>query len=256
MRYFIHLAYNGTKFHGWQIQPNASSVQETLENALSLLLKSPIHLIGCGRTDTGVHASDFYAHFDSENILDEKECLQLANRLNAFLCDDIAIYKIFRVAETAHTRFDALSRTYQYHITTNKQPFKQEFAHRIYYKPDIELMNKACEILFEYEDFTSFSKVHTQTKTNLCKIFYAHWKEIDDELIFTIKANRFLRNMVRAVTGTLLDIGREKIQYQDMHTIIQAKNRSDAGTSLPAKALFLTKVEYPDNIFKNEDTDR
>ena len=246
MRYFIHLAYNGSRFHGWQIQPNACSVQEELERALSLLLKQPIQPTGCGRTDAGVHASDFYAHFDMENALSAEECLQLTNRLNAFLDENITIYKIFEVAETTHARFDAVSRTYQYHITTSKQPFKQEFSHRIHYKPDIELMNKACEILFEYEDFTSFSKVHTQTKTNLCKIHYAHWEENAGELVFTIKANRFLRNMVRAITGTLLDIGRGKLQCEEMHSIIQAKNRSNAGASLPAKALFLTKVEYPD----------
>ena len=256
MRYFIHLAYNGTNFHGWQIQPNASSVQETLENSLSLLLRKTIQITGCGRTDTGVHASDFYAHFDTENSLSAEECLQLTNRLNAFLNKDIVIFSVFQVAETTHARFDALSRTYQYHIVTSKQPFKQEFTHHVHYVPNIELMNKACAILFEYEDFTSFSKVHTQTKTNLCKILHAHWDEKDSELIFKIKANRFLRNMVRAITGTLLDVGQGRIQYQDVHTIIQTKNRSNAGTSLPANALFLTKVEYPAEMIDYQNAEK
>ena len=249
MRYFIHLAYNGTDFHGWQIQPNAKTVQETLEGALSVLLKSAIQLTGCGRTDAGVHASDFYAHFDLQTLLSPEECRRLSHRLNAFLDEYIVIHNIFQVADAAHARFDALSRTYQYHITTEKQPFKKDFVHRIYYAPDIDLMNKAAEILFEYEDFTSFSKVHTQTKTNLCKILHARWENVgENEMVFTIKANRFLRNMVRAVTGTLLEVGRGKISCEEMHTIIRSKNRSEAGTSLPAKALFLTKVEYPGRI--------
>lgn len=249
MRYFIHLAYNGTSYHGWQVQPNAVTVQEVLENALTLLLKTQIHLIGCGRTDTGVHASDFYAHFDVESILSQENCSQLTHKLNAFLNDDIVIFRIFPVEDSAHARFDALSRTYQYYIGKTKLPFRKEFIHRINYEVDRDLMNRACDILLQYEDFTSFSKTHTQTKTNLCHIMYAGWQETSDELIFTIKANRFLRNMVRAITGTLLDIGRGKIHYHEMHNIIQSKNRSDAGKSLPAKALFLTNVEYPADVF-------
>ena len=244
MRYFIHLAYNGTPYHGWQIQPNASSVQETLENAFSLLLGETIGIVGCGRTDTGVHASDFYAHFEIEKELSDTELTQLTFKANSFLSEDIRIYRIFMVNNDVHARFSATARTYQYHVSNVKQPFGKDFCHRVFYKPDIELMNKAAKILFEYTDFTSFSKLHTQTATNNCTILYARWDMVGEEYVFTISANRFLRNMVRAITGTLLEVGRGKLSLDDFRKVIESKNRCNAGTSLPAKALFLTKVEY------------
>lgn len=244
MRYFIHLAYNGTPYHGWQIQPNASSVQETLENAFSLLLGETIGITGCGRTDTGVHASDFYAHFETEQELSDTELTQLTFKVNSFLSEDIRIYRIFVVNDDVHARFSATARTYQYHVSNVKQPFGKDFCHRVFYKPDIELMNQAANILFEYTDFTSFSKLHTQTATNNCTILYARWDMVGEEYVFTISANRFLRNMVRAITGTLLEVGRGKLSLDDFRKVIESKNRCNAGTSLPAKALFLTKVEY------------
>ena len=244
MRYFIHLAYNGTPYHGWQIQPNASSVQETLENAFSLLLGETIGIVGCGRTDTGVHAADFYAHFETEQELSEANLTQLTFKANSFLSDDIRIYRIFMVNNDVHARFSATARTYQYHVSNVKQPFGKDFCHRVFYKPDIEMMNKAAKILFEYTDFTSFSKLHTQTATNNCTILYARWDMVEEEYVFTISANRFLRNMVRAITGTLLEVGRGKLSLDDFRKVIESKNRCNAGTSLPAKALFLTKVEY------------
>lgn len=244
MRYFIRLAYNGTPYHGWQIQPNASSVQETLENAFSLLLGETIGIVGCGRTDTGVHASDFYAHFEIEKELSEVDLAQLTFKANSFLSEDIRIYRIFVVNDDVHARFSATARTYQYHVSNVKQPFGKDFCHRVFYNPDIELMNKAADILFEYTDFTSFSKLHTQTATNNCTILYARWDMVGEEYVFTISANRFLRNMVRAITGTLLEVGRGKLSLDDFRKVIESKNRCNAGTSLPAKALFLTKVEY------------
>lgn len=244
MRYFIHLAYNGTPYHGWQIQPNATSVQETLENAFSLLLGEDIGIVGCGRTDTGVHASDFYAHFETEQELSDTELTQLTFKANSFLSEDIRIYRIFVVNDDVHARFSATARTYQYHVSNVKQPFGKDFCHRVFYKPDIELMNQAANILFEYTDFTSFSKLHTQTATNNCTILYARWDMVGEEYVFTISANRFLRNMVRAITGTLLEVGRGKLSLDDFRKVIESKNRCNAGASLPAKALFLTKVEY------------
>ena len=244
MRYFIHLAYNGTPYHGWQIQPNAASVQETLENVFSLLLGETIGITGCGRTDTGVHASDFYAHFEIEKELSEVDLAQLTFKANSFLSEDIRIYRIFVVNDDVHARFSATARTYQYHVSNVKQPFGKDFCHRVFYKPDIEMMNKAADILFEYTDFTSFSKLHTQTATNNCTILYARWDMVEEEYVFTISANRFLRNMVRAITGTLLEVGRGKLSLDDFRKVIESKNRCNAGTSLPAKALFLTKVEY------------
>ncbi len=244
MRYFIHLAYNGTPYHGWQIQPNATSVQETLENAFSLLVGETIGIVGCGRTDTGVHASDFYAHFETEQELSDTELTQLTFKVNSFLSEDIRIYRIFVVNDDVHARFSATARTYQYHVSNVKQPFGKDFCHRVFYKPDIELMNQAANILFEYTDFTSFSKLHTQTATNNCTILYARWDMVGEEYVFTISANRFLRNMVRAITGTLLEVGRGKLSLDDFRKVIESKNRCNAGTSLPAKALFLTKVEY------------
>jgi tRNA pseudouridine38-40 synthase len=241
-RYFIHLAYNGANYNGWQTQPGLPTVQETLEKALSTLLRQPIAVVGCGRTDTGVHASDFYAHFDLKDFKDPKE---LTFKLNSFLPPDIAIFAIFPVADNAHARFNATARTYQYHVSDRRLPFRQGQYCRIYFKPDIERMNEAAQVLMEYEDFTSFAKLHTQVKTNICHLTEARWDRVGEEWIFTIRSNRFLRNMVRSVTGTLLDVGRGKLSIEGLREIIEKKDRCAAGVSMPACGLFLTKVDYP-----------
>jgi tRNA pseudouridine38-40 synthase len=246
-RYFIQLSFNGEAYHGWQSQKDSNSVQDELCKALSVILKSEITVTGAGRTDAGVHAKDFYAHFDSEkNNLNENKFIF---KLNKFLPSDIAIKNIFKVKPNAHARFDAISRTYVYQIIKNKNPFYTNSAYYYYGDLDIALMNKASEILFEYSDFTSFSKVKTQTKTNNCKIMKAQWEQKEDLILFTIKANRFLRNMVRAIVGTMLEVGKNKISLKDFENIIESKNRSNAGYSVPAKGLFLINVEYSEKIF-------
>lgn len=255
-RYFIHLAYNGANYHGWQtqriatevertvpLQPELPTVQATLEKALTTLLRQPIAVVGCGRTDTGVHASDFYAHFDSSEFGIRNS--ELVFKLNNYLPPDIAIFGIFPVADNAHARFDATARTYQYHVSDRRLPFCQGQYCRIYYKPDLDLMNTAARVLMEYDDFTSFAKLHTQVKTNICHLTEAHWDTVGDEWVFTIRSNRFLRNMVRSVTGTLLDVGRGKLSIDGLRKIVEKKNRCAAGMSMPACGLFLTKVEYP-----------
>ena len=247
-RYFIHLAYNGANFNGWQTQPNLPTVQETLEKALSTLLRQKIAVVGCGRTDTGVHASDFYAHFDAEGDVD---CGQLVFKFNNLLPPDIAIFDIFPVAANAHARFDATARTYQYHVSDHRLPFRQGQYCRIYFRPDIDKLNEAARVLMEYEDFTSFAKLHTQVKTNICHLTHAEWTEEEGGWVFTIRSNRFLRNMVRSVTGTLLDVGRGKLSIDGMREIIEKKDRCAAGVSMPACGLFLTKVDYPGEM-KNE----
>ena len=246
-RYFIHLAYNGANYCGWQTQPGLPTVQQTLEEALSMLLRQKITVVGCGRTDTGVHASDFYAHFDLKDLKgpkDLKDPKDLTFKLNSFLPPDIAIFDIFPVADNAHARFDATARTYQYHVSDRRLPFRQGQYSRIYFKPDLDKMNEAARVLMEYEDFTSFAKLHTQVKTNICHLTEAHWDEVGEEWIFTIRSNRFLRNMVRSVTGTLLDVGRGKLSIEGLREIIEKKDRCAAGVSMPACGLFLTKVEY------------
>lgn len=242
-RYFIHLAYNGANYNGWQTQPGLPTVQETLEKALSTLLRQPIAVVGCGRTDTGVHASDFYAHFCVNEELGMK-CQELVFKLNSFLPADIAIFDIFPVADNAHARFDATARTYQYHVSDRRLPFRQGQYCRIYFKPDIDKMNEAARALMEYDDFTSFAKLHTQVKTNICHLSEAHWDEVGEEWVFTIRSNRFLRNMVRSVTGTLLDVGRGKLSIEGLREIVEKKDRCAAGVSMPACGLFLTRVEY------------
>ena len=248
-RYFIRLAFNGTAYHGWQIQKNANSVQQSLSNALSLLLHEPIDLTGAGRTDAGVHAWDYYAHFDLENPLDEAGRVNLVFKLNGFLPKDIVINDILPVKPEANARFSARSRTYRYVISTCKNPFLAGYAYYLYGKLNLDLMNKGAAILLETKDFTSFSKVNTDTKTNICTVTYARWEREGDELVFTIKANRFLRNMVRAIVGTLLELGRERITLDDFKRVIASKNRSDAGGSVPACGLFLSNIEYPGEIF-------
>lgn len=241
-RYFIELSYNGTTYNGWQIQPHSPSVQEELNKALSTLLKQAINVVGAGRTDTGVHASFFVAHFDLPEEIQEVE--QLIYKLNRFLGTQIAIGRIYAVSPDMHARFSAISRTYKYLIDKRKNPFTYSFSYRPFPLPDIQLMNQACAILFEYDDFTSFSKLHTDTKTNICKIMQAEWQEVNDQLVFTIKADRFLRNMVRAIVGTLLEIGQGKITIGEFRRIIESKDRCRAGMSVPGNALFLCDIQY------------
>ena len=255
-RYFIHLAYNGANYNGWQTQPGLPTVQETLEKALSTLLRQPVAVVGCGRTDTGVHASDFYAHFTyapaltgtPSNLEGELDCGQLVFKLNNLLPLDIAVFDIFPVADNAHARFDATARTYQYHVSDRRLPFRQGQYCRLYFKPDIDKMNEAARVLMEYDDFTSFAKLHTQVKTNICHLSHAEWTEEEGGWVFTIRSNRFLRNMVRSVTGTLLDVGRGKLSIEGLREIIERKDRCAAGVSMPACGLFLTKVEYPGEL--------
>lgn len=245
-RYFVKLSYKGTSFHGWQIQPNAVTIQDVLQKAFSLLLREDIAVTGAGRTDTGVHAKNYIAHFESVKKIED--CNQFVFKLNSFLNNDIAVHKIFPVNEDAHARFSAISRTYEYRIHKNKNPFLTDTSYYIYEKLDFNAMNSAAKILFEYNDFTSFSKLHTDTKTNFCKIFRADFTEIGQQYVFIIEADRFLRNMVRAITGTLLDVGRGKINDEDFRKIIENKNRSFAGASVPAHGLFLTEIKYPERI--------
>lgn len=242
MRYFIHLAYNGTRFHGWQIQPNATSVQENLNKAFSVLLQTEINLMGAGRTDTGVHAREMYAHFDSDNSFD---ITTLVHKLNSFLPKDIVIYDIIPVHDDAHSRFDATKRTYEYHIHQFKNPFIDELSWYFHQPLDIDLMNQASQLLFNYTDFECFSKVNTDVNTFDCTIFEAYWKRSkNDQLVFTISANRFLRNMVRSIVGTLINLGLHKITLDDFTKIIESKSREKAGFSVPAHGLYLTKIEY------------
>lgn len=244
MRYLIHLAYNGANYCGWQTQPGNPTVQKTIEDAIGTLCRRQVAIVGCGRTDSGVHASDFYAHFDSDAPVDD----QLVFKLNSFLPPDIAIFGITQVADIFHARFSALSRTYQYHVSTERLPFEQGQYCRIYFKPDVEAMNQAAQVLMEYDDFTSFAKLHTDNKTNICHLSEAHWDRVGDQIVFTITANRFLRNMVRSVTGTLLEIGRGRLDLAGFRSIIEKKDRCAAGVSMPAQGLFLTHVEYNTNI--------
>ena len=258
MRYFIHLAYNGTNYCGWQTQPELPTVQLTVEQALTTLLRRPTPIVGCGRTDTGVHAKDFYAHFDhpSGEGVPPIDTAQLTFKLNSFLPADIAIYDIFTVRDNAHARFDATARTYQYHVSDLRLPFCQGLYSRIYFRPDIDLMNRGAEILMEYDDFSSFAKLHTQVKTNICHLSHARWEYREGQWVFTIRSNRFLRNMVRSVTGTLLDVGRGKLSLDGLRRIVEAKNRCAAGVSMPPQGLFLTRVEYPwDDIRTTKNND-
>ncbi|MGL4410516.1 MAG: tRNA pseudouridine(38-40) synthase TruA [Bacteroidales bacterium] len=250
-RYFIYLAYNGEKYCGWQIQPNANSVQQEIEKALSTIRRTPTPIVGAGRTDTGVHASTMIAHFDSQTPIESLETL--TDKLNRLLPRDIWIKEIKPVKSDAHARFDATSRTYKYYIVEHKDPFRGSMSHRVNHPLNLELMNQAAALLFNYEDFTSFSKLHTDVKTNNCQMMIAHWdREPDGTIVFTVKANRFLRNMVRAIVGTLLDVGRGKITPEDVCKIIEMKDRGKAGTSVPAQALFLVDVEYPNTIFEEQ----
>ncbi|MBX9807390.1 MAG: tRNA pseudouridine(38-40) synthase TruA [Flavobacteriaceae bacterium] len=241
MRYFIKLAYNGTNYHGWQYQPNASSVQETLNKAVSVVLNSEVNLMGAGRTDTGVHAKEMFAHFDFETPF---EIQSIVHKLNSYLPKDIVVYDIIPVHDEAHARFDATKRTYEYHINTIKDAFLQDGSWYFHQKLDIDLMNEASKLLFNYIDFQCFSKVNTDVNTFDCTIFEAHWIQEKDKLVFTISANRFLRNMVRAIVGTLVYVGLHKITLSDFEAIIKGKDRDKAGFSVPAHGLYLTKINY------------
>lgn len=247
-RYFIELAYDGANYHGWQIQPNAVTVQEVLNKALATVLRQPVETVGCGRTDTGVHAREFFAHFDFETIDDRpwsiNETGNILRSLNSVLPKDIGIKNIFPVGADAHARFDATLRSYEYHIHFNKDPFKAGYSWELRYQPGVELMNQAAAIIMQYTDFSCFSKSNTQVKTNNCKISKAEWIHGENSLTFQISADRFLRNMVRAIVGTLLMVGRKEITPDDVRTIIESKNRSNAGTSVPACGLYLTEVKY------------
>ncbi|MDL2227526.1 tRNA pseudouridine(38-40) synthase TruA [Odoribacter sp. OttesenSCG-928-L07] len=244
MRYFLNLEYNGQKYHGWQIQPNANTVQAEIEQALKYVLRRETPVVGCGRTDTGVHASDFYLHFD----IDEKisyEADDFLYKLNGILPEDIKIKKLLIPENNEiHARFSATERTYKYTIISEKDPFMNDFAYHFSAKLNLDLMNEACEILKEYLDFSCFSKVGTDVATNNCVIKDAHWYQQEHIIIFTITADRFLRNMVRAICGTMLEIGMSKITLDDFRYIIESKNRSNAGASVPAKGLCLTEVKY------------
>ncbi|NBU81510.1 MAG: tRNA pseudouridine(38-40) synthase TruA [Flavobacteriaceae bacterium] len=246
MRYFIELAYKGTNYHGWQYQPGVNTVQETINKALSLLLKTEIDIVSAGRTDTGVHAKQMYAHFDYETEIDTPK---LIHKLNSFLPKDIVVFTIIKVAEGAHARFDATKRTYEYHIHSGKDAFENEGSYLFQSPLDIAKMNEACQILIKHNDFECFSKVNTDVYTFNCMIFEAYWtrfgaKQNGNKLVFTIAADRFLRNMVRAIVGTMLNIGTGKISLADFEKIIESKDRSQAGFSVPAHGLYLTKIEY------------
>lgn len=246
-RYFVELAFNGTTFHGWQIQPGVETVQETLNRAIGILIGQPVNLVGCGRTDAGVHASHFIAHFDVKSPIPDN--ILLANRLNRFVSKQIRIDRIVSVATDFHARFQASSRTYHYLISQGKTPFMNEFSWSYTQPLDILAMNDACTNLIGKHDFTSFSKLHTDVKTNDCEVFEAAWYEHRGFLVFRIRADRFLRNMVRALVGTLLEIGKGKLKPEDLEKILKAGDRSKAGISVPAKGLFLTHVEYDPDRF-------
>jgi len=246
MRYALILSYNGAKYHGWQSQPNAVSVQDTTEHALSTLLRQAVAVTGAGRTDTGVHAEFFVAHFDVKSSISDTE--KFLYRLNRFLPQDIAIQRIIQVSDDFHARFSASSRTYEYRVHLEKNPFLHERSMLLVGNFDFEKMNEAAQILFDYEDFTSFSKLHTDVKTNNCKIMQADWTLRGTQYVFTIQADRFLRNMVRAVVGTLLEVGQGKVSLLDFREIIEQKNRSSAGASVPGYALYLTDIAYPEEI--------
>ncbi|MDR2520921.1 MAG: tRNA pseudouridine(38-40) synthase TruA [Bacteroidales bacterium OttesenSCG-928-I14] len=243
-RYFVYLAYNGKNYCGWQVQPNGVSIQQKIQQCLSVLLRKSITIIGAGRTDKGVHANLMVAHFDLENNID---VYFITEKLNKILPNDILIYKIIQVKPNAHARFDAVSRTYKYYITYQKDPFRFEQLYRLNNQLDINLMNEASNILLKCFDFTSFCKLHSNTKTNICKISIAKWTTMGSTNVFTIKSNRFLRNMVRSIVGTIIRIGENKLSVTDFKKIIDNKIMSK--NSVPAHALFLTNIEYPNWIF-------
>jgi tRNA pseudouridine38-40 synthase len=250
LRYFIKLAYKGTNYHGWQVQPNAITVQELLNKAFSTIFRTPIEVVGAGRTDTGVHAEEFFAHVDIENEYSPGEIIY---KLNGLLPNDIVVYDIFETTENAHARFDATSRSYEYRIFLGKNPFLTETSWQlITTKLAVDKMNEAAEILKTHTNFKCFSRSNSDVRTYNCNIMQAGWKQTDQLLVFHITADRFLRNMVRAIVGTLIEIGKGKMTLDEFKSVIESENRSNAGPSAPAQGLFLTQVTYPKTIIKHE----
>ena len=245
MRYFIELSYDGTPFVGWQRQPSGDSVQSCLEDALSILFRKPLSIVGAGRTDAGVHAHQLFAHVDLDEHVDQ----DLTFRLNKLLPKEIAVRNIIAVAQHAHARFDAVSRSYRYHITTQKNPFLQKRSYQFAKPLDLDLMNQAAKILIDHKNFKCFSKSKTDVKTYVCDIQQVHWQQNGSELVFFIQANRFLRNMVRAIVGTLIEVGLRKISISDFEAILASRDRSQAGYSVPAHGLYLENVNYSKHIF-------
>lgn len=252
MRYFIQLSYDGTGYHGWQVQPNGVSVQEVLQKALSTLLRQPTEVTGAGRTDAGVHASMMVAHFDWPAAHEDEggeeaplDCTQLTYKLNRLLPPDVAVQAVRPVGPEMHARFSATRRTYHYYIHTRKNPFLRGYSWQVNVPLDFALMNEAAQVLLEYSDFTSFSKTGTDVKTNICQLTEARWEQLKPgEWRFTVSANRFLRNMVRAIVGTLVEVGRHRMTISQMRHAIEAKDRQRAGESVPGHALYLTNIEY------------
>lgn len=252
MRYFIQLSYDGTGYHGWQVQPNGVSVQEVLQKALSTLLRQPTEVTGAGRTDAGVHASMMVAHFDWPAAQEGEgckelplDCTQLTYKLNRLLPPDVAVQAVRPVSPEMHARFSATRRTYHYYIHTRKDPFLRGYSWQVNVPLDFALMNEAAQVLLEYSDFTSFSKTGTDVKTNICQLTEARWEQLKPgEWRFTVSANRFLRNMVRAIVGTLVEVGRHRMTISQMRHAIEAKDRQRAGESVPGHALYLTNIEY------------
>ena len=245
MRYFLELSYDGTPFVGWQRQPAGDSVQSCLEDALSILFRKPLSIVGAGRTDAGVHAHQLFAHVDLDEHVDQ----DLTFRLNKLLPKEIAVRNFIAVTQDAHARFDAVSRIYRYHITTQKNPFLQKRSYQFAKPLDLDLMNQAAKILIDHKNFKCFSKSKTDVKTYVCDIQQVHWQQNGSELVFFIQANRFLRNMVRAIVGTLIEVGLRKISISDFEAILASRDRSQAGYSVPAHGLYLEKVNYPKHIF-------
>jgi tRNA pseudouridine38-40 synthase len=247
MRYFADIEFDGTAYSGWQIQPHSPSVQQTFEEALALFLRRKVDVTGAGRTDAGVHAAQMIAHFDLEECQD---CEWIKRKLNGILPPDIAVHSIYPVRPDAHARFDAVSRTYKYYVTLDKSAFQRNYSWYLLNEPDFELMNIAAEQLLSTVDFTSFSKLHTDTKTNDCHVTEAGWERLPDgRWVFTITADRFLRNMVRAIVGTLMEVGRHRMTVDEFNSVILKKDRCQAGDSAPAQGLFLYKIEYPEDIY-------
>lgn len=250
MRYFIELSYDGAAYCGWQRQPDAPTVQQALEKALSTLLRQEIEVVGAGRTDTGVNASYYVAHFDCENGV--KDCAQLVYKLNLILPQDIAVKRVREVTPEAHARFDAVEREYTYYISQRKNPFRRYSAWQYYVPLDVERMNEAAATLLDYDDFTSFAKLNSNNKTNICRVVKAEWRRAEwdeDLLIFTIRADRFLRNMIRAIVGTLVDVGRGRYTVEEFADILHSRDLSRSSAGAPAVGLFLSDVEYSENVY-------
>ena len=248
MRYFIRFAYDGTAFHGSQRQPNGVTVQETMEQALAMIFREPIPLTFAGRTDAGVHAREMYAHFDIGCQLPDAG--QICFRLNGILPDSIAIFDIYPVTDDAHARFSVVRRTYEYHIVDHKDPFLCQQATRVRPGLDFDAMNEAAQLLIGKQDFASFCRTNTDVKTTICDLTHAEWKQLGNgHAVFTIAADRFLRNMVRAVVGTLFEVGRGKMTKEQFAEVITQHNRCAAGDSAPAEGLFLVQIDYPQELF-------